>query len=218
MVLLKRAPLHYPDISLLELLKRNSEGLQRKYAIVYPAKLTYVDFWACVDKLAKALINIGVRKTERVCLFEGTTPEFEIAFNAVVGIGAVVVPLNPMSKENEIEYIINDSSAETIIVRDELPIGLSYIVGSTNIVGITISDKEPALSGNDLIWNFADVPQVTSIIIEFGASAISDGQQINVVNIEGNDGMGGIYLDSDTAIVIVNDAPNPFVLLYPAIQ
>ena len=120
MVLLKRPPLLYPEISLTEFLKRKAERLHGKYVIVYPVKLTYGDFWACVDKLATALMDIGVGKGDRVCLFEWSSPEFEIAFNAVVKIGAIVVPLNPMSMEMEIEYVVNDSSAETIVVRDKL--------------------------------------------------------------------------------------------------
>lgn len=31
-----------------------------------------------------------------------------MAFNAVIRIGAVIVPLNPMSKEMEIEYVVCD--------------------------------------------------------------------------------------------------------------
>lgn len=120
MVLLKRPPLWYPEIPLTEFLKRKTERLHGKYVMVYPMKLTYGDFWACVDKLATALADMGVRKGDRVCLFEGNSLEFEIAFNAVIRIGAIVVPLNPMSMEREIEYVVNDSSAETMVVRDKL--------------------------------------------------------------------------------------------------
>jgi len=120
MVLLKRPPLWYPEIPLTEFLRGKTERLHGKYAIVYPVKLTYGDFWAYVDKFATALDDLGIRKGDRVCLFEWSCPEFEIAFNAVVKIGAIVVPLSPMSMEAEIEYIVKDSSAETMVVRDKL--------------------------------------------------------------------------------------------------
>lgn len=120
MVLLKRPPLWYPEIPLTDFLKGTAKRLHDKYAIVYPERITYGDFWGYVDRLATALADMGVMKGDRVCIFEGNSPEFEIAFNAVVSIGAVVVPLNPTSKEMEIEYVVNDSSAETIVVRDKL--------------------------------------------------------------------------------------------------
>jgi len=120
MVLLKRPPLWYPEIPLTDFLKGRARMLRDKYAIVYPVRITYGDFWACVDKLVTAFADMGVKKGDRVCLFEWNSPEFEIAFNAVIRIGAVVVPLNPMSKEREIEYVVNDSSAGTIVLRDVL--------------------------------------------------------------------------------------------------
>ena len=120
MIFLKRPPLWYPEKSLTDFLKTTAKRLHDKYAIVYPTRITYGDFWTCVNKLATALVDMGIRKGDRVCLFEWNSPEFEIAFNAVIRIGAIVVPLNPTSKEMEIEYVVNDSSAGTVVVRDEL--------------------------------------------------------------------------------------------------
>ncbi len=120
MVLPRAPPLSYPETSLTEFLKKSAKKLPRKYAVVHPVKLTFDDFWTRVNRFATALGDIGVAKSDRVCLYEWNTPEFEIAFNAAVETGAIVVPLNPMSKEMEIDYIVNDSSAETIIVRDKL--------------------------------------------------------------------------------------------------
>ena len=101
-------------------MKKQAEKSHNRYAIVYPLRLSYGDFWVCVDHLAAALVDAGVNVGDRVCLFEWNSPEFEIAFNAIVGSGAIVVPLNPMSREMEIEYVVNDSSAGTMIVRDDL--------------------------------------------------------------------------------------------------
>jgi len=136
---LRRPPLRYPEIPLTDFLRERAKRLHDKYAIVYPVKITYGDFWACVDKLATALADMGVRKGDRVCLFEENSPEFEIAFNAVIRVGAVVVPLNPTSKEMEIEYVVNDSSAETIIVRDKLYPRVRIVLPSIPSVKKTIT-------------------------------------------------------------------------------
>jgi long-chain acyl-CoA synthetase len=117
---MKRPSLSYPEVSLTEFLNRDLGKLSGKNAIVYPAKITFGDFWAKVDNLATSLAQMGVSKGDRVCLLEWSSPEFQIAFNAVVEADAILVPLSPMSKELEIEFIVNDTSAETIIVRDEL--------------------------------------------------------------------------------------------------
>jgi long-chain acyl-CoA synthetase len=117
---MKRPSLSYPKVPLTEFLRRDLSRLSGKNAIIYPAKFTFGDFWAQVDNLATSLAKMGVGKGDRVCLLEWSSPEFQIAFDAVVEAGAILVPLSPMLKELEIESIVNDTSAETIIVRDEL--------------------------------------------------------------------------------------------------
>ena len=47
-------------------------------------------------------------------------PQFVIAYFAAQRAGAVVVPVNPMFKQAELEYEINDAGAETLIGLDTL--------------------------------------------------------------------------------------------------
>ena len=111
--------------------------------IVYPVKITYGDFWDKVDNLAVSLVNLGVAKGDRVCLLEWSSPEFQVAFNAVVEAGAVLVPLSPMSKEMEIEFVVNDTYAETIIVRDELyPRVKNALAGAPSLKRIVVIGKK----------------------------------------------------------------------------
>jgi acyl-CoA synthetase (AMP-forming)/AMP-acid ligase II len=117
---MKRLSLSYPEVSLTEFLRRDLGKQSGKNAIVYPVKIILGDFWAKVDSLATSLAKMGVGKGDRVCLLEWSSPEFQISFNAVVEAGAILVPLSSMSKESEIQFVINDTIAETIIVRDEL--------------------------------------------------------------------------------------------------
>jgi len=141
---MKRPSLSYPEVSLTEFQRRNLSRLSGKNAIIYPAKITYGDLWARVDNLATSLVKVGVAKGDRVCLFEWSSPEFQIAFNAVVKAGATLVPLSPMSKEMEIEFIINDTSAETVIVRDELyPRVKSVLANTPSLKRIVVIGKNP---------------------------------------------------------------------------
>ena len=43
-------------------------------------------------------------------------PQYVIGFFATVRLGAIVTQLNPMYVEREIEHILTDSGAETIVV------------------------------------------------------------------------------------------------------
>jgi long-chain acyl-CoA synthetase len=69
--------------------------------------------------LAAALAESGVGKGDRVALMLPNYPEYVISFFAVARIGAVVTQVNPIYTERELEHILNDSGAETIIVHED---------------------------------------------------------------------------------------------------
>jgi long-chain acyl-CoA synthetase len=142
---MKRPSLSYPEVSLTEFQRRNLSNLSGKKAITYPAKITYGDFWARVDNLATSLAKMGVEKGDRVCLLEWSSLEFQLAFNAVVQAGAILVPLSPMSKEMEIEFVINDTSAEAVIVRDEVyPRVRNVLASAPSLKRIVVIGKNPS--------------------------------------------------------------------------
>jgi long-chain acyl-CoA synthetase len=141
---MKRPSLSYPTVSLTEFQRRDLSRLAEKTAIVYPDRITYGDLWTRVDSLTTSLVKVGVNKGDRVCLLEWSGPEFEIAFNSVVQAGAILVPLSPMSKEMEIEFIINDTSAESVIVRDELYSRVKNVLANTpSLKRIVVIGKNP---------------------------------------------------------------------------
>ena len=151
---MKRPSLSYPEVSLTEFQRRNLSRLAQKTAIIHPDKITYGDLWARVNGLAKSLVSVGIHKGDRVCLFEWSSQEFQIAFNSVVQAGAIIVPLSPMSKELEIEFIINETSAETVIVRDELyPMVKNVLANTPSLERIVVIGKNlpSTLSFEELI-------------------------------------------------------------------
>src|SRR3569623_1739143 len=71
---------------------------------------------ALVEKMAASLAASGVSKGDRVALMLPNCPQYVISFFATVKLGAVVTQINPMYVERELEHILNDSGAETIVV------------------------------------------------------------------------------------------------------
>jgi len=72
-----------------------------------------------VNQLANALVNEGVNPGDRVALCLMNSVEFVESFLAVAKMGGVVVPLNWRLVADELEFIIKDSGAETIIYGSE---------------------------------------------------------------------------------------------------
>jgi fatty-acyl-CoA synthase len=72
------------------------------------------------ERLAGALQRLGVNKGDRVLLFMQNCPQFVIGLHAVVRAGAVVVPVNPMNKGDELPHHIADAGARVAVASSDI--------------------------------------------------------------------------------------------------
>jgi fatty-acyl-CoA synthase len=87
----------------------------------YGTSITYAELQRSADALAGYLQRVcGVRKGDRVLLYTQNSPQFVIGYYAVLRADAVVVPVNPMNKRDELAYYIEDSDARSVISTQEL--------------------------------------------------------------------------------------------------
>ncbi len=82
-------------------------------------RLTYDRLQRDVYRLAHTFQNLGVRKGDRVVLFIPKSIIAVVTHFALLAIGALVVPLNPGFKKNEMEYLLGDAEAKLIVVEPE---------------------------------------------------------------------------------------------------
>jgi long-chain acyl-CoA synthetase len=69
-------------------------------------------------RFAGALFEWGVRPKDRVMLYIPNCIQWAIAYLGIQKLGAVVVPVSPIYTSHEIDYMIRDSGAETIVCLD----------------------------------------------------------------------------------------------------
>src|SRR5712692_2085548 len=62
--------------------------------------------------LASALDRLGIERGDRVAILSENRLEWALTDYALLGLGAVVVPVYPTLLEPEIEYILRDSAAK----------------------------------------------------------------------------------------------------------
>lgn len=67
------------------------------------------------NRLANALLAHGVRRGERIAIYLGNVVEAVIGIFGVLKAGAVFVMVNPTTKQEKLEYILNDSGASGIL-------------------------------------------------------------------------------------------------------
>ncbi len=107
--------------------------------IFYGNKITYREGWDYIRALSTALHKLGVNKGDRVSIYLPNSPQFVISFYAVLRLGGIVVQTNPMYVPRELEHILNDSEAETIITLDLLYDRVKAIKDKTKIKRIIVT-------------------------------------------------------------------------------
>jgi fatty-acyl-CoA synthase len=111
-----------PETSLYENLAISARRFPHKAAILYyGTPLTYAALQRDVGRLAGYLEKAcGVKKADRVLLYMQNSPQFVIAYYAIQRLTAVVVPVNPMSRTEELRHIASDTGASTIVFGQEI--------------------------------------------------------------------------------------------------
>ncbi len=107
----------YPEVNLFHFLEDNARKYPNSACTIFKgARITYRDMDRIVDRLAAGLSHLGINKGDRVGILIPNTPQFVMAFFAVLKLGAVVVATNPLYTAREVEHQVNDSGIEVMIV------------------------------------------------------------------------------------------------------
>ncbi|MBN1627719.1 MAG: AMP-binding protein [Deltaproteobacteria bacterium] len=110
-----------PEKSMPEYIRDHAREMPGKIALsFYGYDMSYRELDDAVSRFAGGLIRLGVRNGDRVALFMQNCPQFVISYFGILRAGCVVVSLNPMFKQAELEYELNDSGTETLVTMDLL--------------------------------------------------------------------------------------------------
>ncbi|MDM7925114.1 MAG: long-chain fatty acid--CoA ligase [bacterium] len=130
----------YPKISaygmLAQAAERNPNGVA---TLFFGAKIRYAELLRRVDRFADGLAELGVRKGDRVAIILPNIPAYPIAHFAVLRLGAILVPTNPLYVERELAHQLTDSGAETAVVFDKLLPKLEAVRGQTPVKRVIVA-------------------------------------------------------------------------------
>ncbi len=103
-----------------ELLQKRADELgDRTFIIFEDQEFSYRKIYESSCRVAANLARRGVGKGDKVVLLMGNCMEFVYLFLGVGKIGAVIVPVNPLLKPDEIAYITTNAEAATIVTIPE---------------------------------------------------------------------------------------------------
>jgi len=88
-----------------------------KEAVVWgDVRLTYSELDKLSNRVANALVGMGISLGDKVALSCPNLPFFPIVYYGILKAGAAVVPLNVLFTDREIEYHLRDSDAKALFV------------------------------------------------------------------------------------------------------
>jgi long-chain acyl-CoA synthetase len=102
-------------------------------------------------RVAGLLARAGVAPGDRVAVMLPNVPEFAAAYYGALSAGAVVVPMNPMFKQREIAYYLQDSGARILLaaasVADEAHEGARG--SGARVIGVELGSFVESLAGEE---------------------------------------------------------------------
>jgi long-chain acyl-CoA synthetase len=124
-----------PDVSCADVFRESARLYPKKTALVYfDTRFTYAELDELTDRFAAFLKDLGVGKGDRVALYMQNIPAYVIAEYGCWKRGAVVVPMNPMLKEREIEYLLQDCTPRLMVCEEGLyPTVRGVLAGATSV-------------------------------------------------------------------------------------
>lgn len=139
-----------------DILDEVSERLPDKEAMVYadrPVRYTYKQLREEADRVAKALIGLGIRKGETIALWATNIPEWVLLQMGSAKMGAVLVTVNIQYRGSELEYVLRQSESTAIFLVEKFK-QLDYVETLNSV----ISDLAEHPRG--ISYNFPVLPKL----------------------------------------------------------
>lgn len=150
--------------------------------------LTYAEVNEKVKKLATALYSIGVKKKDKIAILAENSPNWGIAYLAVIRLGALVVPILPDFLGTDVRHILTESNVK-LIFTTKRQIEKIFELQDHKIKSIITLDDSPACKE---LGNVSTFSSFLSSVGELPEKKISKFNN-SVIDVDVNDLASIIY-------------------------
>ena len=172
----------YPGRSLYEILATTAVETPDAPATAFlGATLTFREIKTRTDRLAKALVKLGIRQGDRVGIMLPNCPQYIVAAFATLRLGGVVVNINPIYTARELTNVAVDSGFRVLLTLDKLaPMALA-LRGGTDLEHVIVT------SLGEYSAEQAAAPRVADTIALADLTTSDDGEDLPRVVIAPDD-------------------------------
>ncbi|MFZ7944247.1 long-chain-fatty-acid--CoA ligase [Neobacillus sp. 19] len=139
--------------SLFDLLNQAANIHNDKPALSFFGKTwSYNEARTISEWMAASLYRVGLHKGDRIAIMLPNCPHYIFSLFAAFRLGGIAVQVNPMYVEREIEYVLNDSGAEYIVVFEALYPRIKQVQAKTSLKKVIVvgfgGNKTPLADGD----------------------------------------------------------------------
>ncbi|HBW36760.1 MAG TPA: long-chain fatty acid--CoA ligase, partial [Desulfosporosinus sp.] len=160
--------LEIPEQTLLGMFKETEQKYPNNPALIFAGKTTsYSEMNIQVERLAKELVQRGVKKGDRISIYMPNSSNWVVAFFAIQRIGAIVVQTNPLYVESELKALLQDAGAIGIVsIPQLLPritpiqaevglkiIALDWVSAFSGLKGLGLDDNPVFMDIEEVVAN-----------------------------------------------------------------
>ncbi len=114
------ATIEYPRLTMCQLVQQTAAKYASSVAYEFMGKkTTYAQFSQRIDLTAKAYLELGIKKGDRVTICMPNSPQAVDSFYALGRIGAIPTMIHPLSAAGEIAFYLNASHSRAILTLDQ---------------------------------------------------------------------------------------------------
>lgn len=92
----------------------------RPAIIMGEKRLSYAELDASANRVANALLDMKVKKGDRVAMILSNTPEFDVVYFGVVKAGAIAVPLDTRYRLAELPHILGNCKPRVLVTESPI--------------------------------------------------------------------------------------------------
>ena len=138
--------IEYPKAPLFHFLEEAARKYPDRACTIFKgAVISYKEMNAQSDHMAAALVDMGVKKGDRVGIFMPNLPQFVVAYFGILKAGGVVVAVNPTYPVDEVLTPVNDAGIEIMFTLTRFYKTVKDVRARSKLKKIIVSNLKEAL-------------------------------------------------------------------------
>jgi long-chain acyl-CoA synthetase len=130
----------YPQTTLPAALEETARKYPDHPALIFKDnRISYREYNEAADRFAAALQGLGVEKGDLVAIHLPNCPQFPIAYYAILRVGGIVVPCNPIYTAREMKHQLNDAGAQVMITLSSMYPLIKQIRAETTLRHVVVA-------------------------------------------------------------------------------